>query len=176
MTIYFLIQGLLTFAFIVVIITDISTYRIPNWLNLGLLIGWPLYLILYSLILAGFPGWEFVLWHVGMFFAVFAGAFALYAVGAMGGGDVKLLAVCAMWTGKLSTLGFLLNTAIYGGILAIIILLLRTRSMPLWAKFGKGKPLPRVLTAKQPVPYGVAIAVAMLQLIWQGRIPLVPGF
>lgn len=88
---------------------------------------------------------------------------ALFALRVMGGGDVKLLAALALWTGWSEvTLTFLFTMAIFGGIFAIAVLVLRL--------LVRGANLPRILTKGQPIPYGVAIALAFLYVLWKGLI------
>ena len=71
---------------------DLRTRTIPNGLNLAIaLLAIPFW---WSI---GLPLWPDVAIQIGVacaVFAVFAGAFAL---GAMGGGDVKLVAAIALW-------------------------------------------------------------------------------
>lgn len=88
---------------------------------------------------------------------------ALFAIKVMGGGDIKLLAALALWTGWSDvTLTFLFTMAIFGGIFAIAVLVLRG--------VIRGTNLPRILQKGQPIPYGVAIALAFLYVLWKGQL------
>ena len=62
----------------------------------------------------------------------------------------------------------LLLTAMVGGLLVILVMTLRffARTM-----VTSNKPLPRLLTRKQPVPYGIAIAGAFLVMLYIGSVP-----
>jgi hypothetical protein len=39
------------------------------------------------------------------------------------------------------------------------------------SKLKNPPPIPRVFTIGEPVPYGVAIAIVFLVLLWTGKIP-----
>ena len=104
---------------------------------------------------AGLPLWPDIAVQVGMAFLVFALFAAAFALGMMGGGDVKLIAALALWRVPLAPgeplfaplLALLAIMAIAGGALTLAMVL-RHR----WQK-----------TAGQPeIPYGVAIAAGAL--------------
>lgn len=46
--------------------------------------------------------------------------FPAFAIGALGGGDVKLLAAVGAWTGPLGVLIVLLLTTVFGGVLSVV--------------------------------------------------------
>ncbi|MDG2003658.1 MAG: prepilin peptidase [Novosphingobium sp.] len=83
---YALLIGLAT-ALLVAAFTDLRRRQIDNWLNAGIALGAPVFWIVTGLDLVG----------VGYQLAIAAGTFAvlaaLFAMGAMGGGDVKLSVV-----------------------------------------------------------------------------------
>ncbi len=149
----------LTLAMLGVVVLDASRYLIPNSLNFAILLLWlagiyflPIH-VLPALAAAG------IILLVGL---------GLFALGLMGGGDIKLLVVLALWTGwGTATAEFLILTAFVGGILVIVLLILRS----LVQVVMKGRNLPRILIHKQPVPYGLAIAGAFLLVLWQHHIP-----
>ena len=95
---------------------------------------------------------------------VFAGATLLWLRGILGGGDVKLLAAAALLLPAAAIPAMLLATAIAGGVLAALHLVLRRRlAPPSWPR--PDHPLRRVLRCESwrirrgaPMPYGVAIA------------------
>ncbi len=153
------IPWLLTAAMLAVIVLDTTRYVIPNSLNLALLVLWGMaafFLPLNPLM---------ALAAAGLVLLVGLGFFAL---GLMGGGDIKLLVVLTLWLGwSITALHFLMLTAIVGGALVIVLLLLRAVA----AMLSRGRELPRILMPKQPVPYGIAIALAFLLLLWRGSIP-----
>lgn len=146
-----------------VVVSDMARYIIPNRLNLCIL---ALY-VPAAFLLPVDPLWAplaaAIVLIVGLGF---------FALGLMGGGDIKLLVALSLWTGwSLATLQFILMTTIFGGLLVVVVLLMRGLLPGLWLKMHPGKPLPRVLTRKQPVPYGVAVAVAFLYMLWAGLVP-----
>lgn len=148
-----------------VVISDTVHYIISNRLNACLI---ALYIPAIFL-LPTEPHWALL--AAGLVLVVGLGLFAL---GLMGGGDVKLLVVLSLWTGwGIATLQFIMLTTVFGGVLVVIVLLMRLLLPGLWLKLRPGKTLPRVLTRKQPVPYGVAVAFAFTYMLWVGMVPAV---
>ena len=100
---------------------DVRYRRIPNWLNvLGVLAGIAMNTFLYQ----GLPGLVFAL--KGLFFAFLIYLF-LYALHAMGAGDVKLMAAVGAIVGWENWFGIFLVTAVIGGIMSIILVASRGR-------------------------------------------------
>src|SRR5690606_34478022 len=98
--------------------------------------------------------------HVLCAVVVLVVAFALFALGWVGGGDAKLAAATTLWLGFGLALPYLLYTALLGGALTLAILILRrVPPAPFIARFGW---LARLHDSKQGVPYGVAMAFAGL--------------
>lgn len=104
---------------------------------------------------------------------VLASMIVFFSRGWVGGGDAKLAAVVTLWVGADHALSFALLTALFGGLLTIGILLLRT--MPLPASCLSLPWFARLHAAENGIPYGVAIAAAALfvfpQTIW--TVPLI---
>ncbi len=162
MTIFFVMA--LTVLMITVMITDFTRYIIPNKLVLLILSLYPLMLVL----VAGRPEW-YVDLLIGL--AMFAVGFALFALKLMGGGDIKLLAVCGFFVGKSAILPFIMGVALWGGALTLLLLAMREIVPYLYMKLNKNPDsIPRVFTAGQPAPYGIAIAASFLQLLWCSEI------
>lgn len=127
--------------------SDIRSYRIPNWVNIALAVGFPV-----AVLSAG--GDIPVVHHALTASAVFAGTFILFCRRIMGGGDVKLWTVVALWLGpELIVIHFILVAAL-GGLLGVILLIHRS------AIRAGGIPVSRT-----SVPYGVPIVVAALWLL-----------
>ncbi|MGZ3499303.1 MAG: A24 family peptidase [Vulcanimicrobiaceae bacterium] len=104
-------------ACLVAVYSDVRTRRIPNWLTGSLALG--------AVVVHAFAG----LTAVGITFLIMAvvtiaGA-AVYAQGAVGGGDIKLAIAASGMLGFPLCIPFLLYTAIGGGLLAIVFILLR---------------------------------------------------
>lgn len=91
---------------------------------------------------------------------VFLVCFALFAMNTMGGGDAKLLTASAMWFGFDHSLAvYMVAVALFGGILTIGILFIRSHHQQIMAS---GLPVPDSLLVAKKVPYGIAIAAAGL--------------
>ena len=132
-------------------ISDLLTMTIPNRLSLALAISF--------FVLAPIAGLPFA--EIGIHFAgaglVFLACFALFALNIMGGGDAKLLAAATLWFGFDSSLiEFLIYVAFIGGVLTVLIVLVRSQSDTILAI---GLPLPDSLVVAKKIPYGVAIAI-----------------
>ena len=148
---------------ITVMITDFTRFIIPNKLNLLILVLYPAML----LCVGGRPEWYYDLL---IFLATFIfGYLILFRF--MGGGDIKLLAVCSIYVGKTAFLPFAMGVALWGGALALALLATREIVPYIYMKLGKNpESIPRVFTAGQPAPYGLAIAASFLCLLWWGEI------
>ncbi|MFO7757067.1 MAG: prepilin peptidase [Roseovarius sp.] len=134
--------------------SDAVRMRIPNALILYLLAGAAL-----CAALAG-PGWLDLAARMAVGLSVLAGGLILFSKGWMGGGDVKLLAVTALWLGPAATPGLLILTALGGGILTLALIVARA--------FGAGRLAGhRIAALRDPmdrVPYGIAIAAAAIAI------------
>lgn len=106
-------------------------------------------------------GWTDYGWHLAAGAIVFCVTFGLFAFGAMGGGDAKLLAATALWMGLSPQLAsYLLVASIYGGALTLAILIYR--KSPLSILTGGNILLRNFADEKVGVPYGVALGLAGL--------------
>jgi prepilin peptidase CpaA len=149
-----LVQIVLAFSFPVLLTIgaadDLRRYLIPNWVSL-VLAG----LSAPALLLAG-ADLTVVLWHLAVGLVVLVLMSILFFRGMIGGGDVKLLAAGACWTGWPLIIAFIFYTAIAGGLLAVVLLIahriFRNRSV-------KSFWLSSLLNPKTGIPYGVAIAI-----------------
>jgi len=141
----------LAIALLFAAFTDLKSRRIDNWLNAAIALGAPLFW--WSSGLALWPG-------VAMQLGVAAGAFALlsilFAMRAMGGGDVKLLTALALWIQPVWFLKLLIVMALVGGVLTIV--------------FGAWHIMRRQRD-RLAVPYGVAIALAGLWVLGTHYLP-----
>jgi prepilin peptidase CpaA len=132
---------------IVASITDWRTRTIENWLNLSIAIGAPLWWWA-----NGSPLWPdvaIIVAQAAIVFAIFAGLFAL---GAMGGGDVKMIGALALWFPPLQFLHLISVMAVAGGVLTVAMLIRHK------IHNFEGRP---------EIPYGIAIAFAGLWEIYQ---------
>ncbi len=84
--------GALALALVVAAFTDIRRRQIDNWLNIAIALGAPLFWLA-----SGIDLWPDVPIQIGMSLATFVVLAGLFAIGVMGGGDVKLLSALALW-------------------------------------------------------------------------------
>jgi prepilin peptidase CpaA len=151
---------LLAFPALVIVagITDLTSYRIPNWISLALVGA---FLPAAGLaLLAGAPLSALGL-HLAMGAAALFAGMAMFALNWIGGGDAKLFAAAALWLGWPAVVTYLAVTMLAGGALAMLLLALR--SSPL-RPFASGGPawIGRLAEPGAAVPYGVAIAAGAL--------------
>lgn len=135
--------GVLVLLLVSAGIEDARSREIANWKTAAVALLAPLWWLANAL-----PLWPTMALQLGIaaiVFALFAGAFAL---GQMGGGDVKLIGALALWLPLEPLVGMLLLMSIVGGLITIAIVAERR-----WQRRGQG-PV--------EIPYGVAIAIAGL--------------
>ncbi len=133
---------------------DIGTMTIPNKVSL-VLIG--AFLVLIPL--AGMP-LDQVINHFSAGALCLLIGFGLFAAGIVGGGDAKLISAGALWVGYDSLLVYIMVTFLAGGLLALVMLLMRRsilqHALPLPGWMG------HLIDRQKGMPYGVAIAVGAL--------------
>lgn len=113
-------QVLLGTLVLIAAIFDIRFRRIPNWLVLaGILVGFT-----WNVYSSGWSGLRSAAEGFGLGFALY---FPLYLIRARGAGDVKLLAAVGAITGPGNCFWIFLSTAILGGIIALLLLMVRGR-------------------------------------------------
>jgi prepilin peptidase CpaA len=98
---------------IIASISDYRTYRIPNWLTFG----GATFALVYKTVIAVSPTTAFLLAFGGLFLG-FLIMLPLYALGVMGAGDVKLMAMVGAFLGVQETFQAVLFAFIVGGIAA----------------------------------------------------------
>lgn len=85
-----------------------------------------------------------------------AATFALFAFGAMGGGDAKLISATAIWMGfGINLIYYLVVSAFAGGILTLAILIFRGSPMAVYA--GQYEFMRKIGDKSQGIPYGIAL-------------------
>lgn len=141
---YGLLAGL-AIALLVAAFTDLRSRQIGNKLNAAIALGAPLFWWASGLAL-----WPDVALQVGVALAAFAVLAGLFALGAMGGGDVKLLTALALWVQPAWFVKLLVVMALLGGVLTIVLAALH---------------MLRGRKERLAIPYGVAIACAGLWAI-----------
>lgn len=143
---YGLLAGLATLLAIAAV-TDWRSRLINNWLTGTIALAAPLYWWATGLAL-----WPDVMIQLGIGLGVFALFTLFFALGAMGGGDVKLLTALALWLPLLAMVRLLIIMSILGGILTLVMLLIHK-----W-RHAIGKP---------EIPYGIAISLAGLWVMFE---------
>ncbi|MBI4470193.1 MAG: prepilin peptidase [Acidobacteria bacterium] len=163
---HLIIAGLLAAGAIVAAGYDLKVRRIPNWLNVAIVLSG---LVLHSAT-AGGRGIVFSL------FGMVAGAgllFLPYVLGGMGAGDLKLMAAIGAVVGAKGILAVFVISAMFGGALAIAALLLRDRVAHSSNRFlrmilgtfpSAQTPRFRLPGQRVMVPYGVAISCGALTM------------
>jgi prepilin peptidase CpaA len=137
--------GALAIALLVAAFTDIRRRQIDNALNAAIALGAPLFWWATGLSL-----WPGVVVQLALAIAAFAVLAGLFAIRAMGGGDVKLLTALALWMPWQLFLRTVMVMALAGGVLTIVL--------AMWH-------ITRRQTGRLKIPYGVAIALAGLWTI-----------
>ncbi len=139
--IYGLAAGL-AIALLIAALTDIWRRQVDNWLNAAIALGAPLFWWATGLSL-----WPGVVVQIVLACVAFAALAGLFALRAIGGGDVKLLTALALWLPPVLYGRMLIVMALLGGALTVMLLVWQV------ARRSKERPL---------IPYGVAIALAGL--------------
>ena len=134
--------------------SDLKSYTLPNFISLLLMAGFALIMLILQ------PPLSAIGWHVVVGAILFVVGFILFATGLFGGGDVKVIAALGLWLGPMNVLSFLTLMAIFGGVLALALLVFRKTKIPQhWLDNGA---IAGLHSKEEGIPYGVAIAVAAL--------------
>jgi prepilin peptidase CpaA len=145
----------LSLVLIAAAVEDMARLRISNILPM-LVVG------LYIIWVAA-TGWENDIWRNGtVFLGVFALGCGLFAMRWMGGGDVKLMAACALWFDWAGIVPWFVYITMGGGALALLIIAGR-RMVPQAVRDGSGMA---IFAARGPIPYGVAIAFGTIMALY----------
>jgi len=138
-------------------VSDARRYLIPNIVCAALLLLFPFFVLTAPRAIE----WE---QHLMVFGLMLITGFVMFAGNIAGAGDIKLLAATGLWAGPHLVAVFLITTAIAGGILALLMAAL--------THFRNMSAKQAVALAKVPIPYGVAIAVGGLSIIYMLSMPI----
>jgi prepilin peptidase CpaA len=139
-----LLLAALALLLLIAAATDLRARVIGNWLNLAIALLAPAYWFA-----TGLAPWPDMALQLALGLGVFAAFAALFALGWMGGGDVKLLAALALWLPAFLVFKLLVLMSLIGGVLTVAYVAVhRLRKL--------GQP---------EIPYGVAISAAALCVI-----------
>ena len=146
--IIWLLAGLLAAA----AIQDTVSLRISNLIT-GLVLA-------LAVVAAALAGLRIELWqNLAAFLVVLAIGTALFSRSVLGGGDVKLLAAVSLWVDGGTAVRLVAAIAIAGGILALVIIVLRIAASDRVARRVK------TLQPGAGIPYGIAIGLGTLLVI-----------
>lgn len=143
------------FCMVFAVVSDMLSMSIANRVSVLLVVAFA--------VIAPLTGtdWQTYGWHFAAGGLVLSVTFALFAIGAIGGGDAKLLAATALWFGmSMELLSYLVTTAYLGGMLTIAILFLR--KSPLVVFVSQNPFLRNLADPKLGVPYGIALGIGGL--------------
>ncbi|MBM1172009.1 A24 family peptidase [Microvirga arabica] len=136
-------------------LSDLLTMKIPNWLTGGLAVVFPVIALLVGMDISALIN------HILAGIVLLAAGVAMFVPGWMGAGDAKLLAGIGLWFGwGTALIDFLLLTAVAGGGLTLVILVIRSIPLPTFALSWDW--LQRLHNKKKGIPYGIALAGAGL--------------
>ena len=161
-------------------IEDLRSRRIPNWLTFSLVLGGIGQSVAFGAICS--PGASLLGFAVG-----FALPFVLFALGALGGGDVKLLAGVGAWFGPVGALNTFVIAAVVGAVMVVVqalaqrrgkVLLRNTAVLAVNLAHVRDVGLDHAKATGQscrsvdrPLPYALPVLIAMTVLIassWRG--------
>jgi prepilin peptidase CpaA len=147
-------------ALVVAALSDLVSLRIPNWLTGALAAAFPV-----AALIATRADGHSIDWisHIEAGAAVFAVAAMLFACRLLGGGDVKLLAAMALWSGLHLIVPLLFLVAIIGGVFALLVLGLR-QPLVQATVLAVLRRAPAFIHSRMPIPYGIPIAIAGILL------------
>ena len=167
-----LTDSCLLILLVIAVIFDLKERRIPNWLILsGVVMAFT-----YQGYIEGYSG----LWSCFQGLAIgMALLFIPFAMGGIGAGDVKLLGMIGALKGSTFVIGSFLWVAVWGGLIAVVILIIHKRLGETLQRIGRGLVLSGLGAAKISdcvqkdelsiyYPYGVAIALGVLTSYGRG--------
>jgi len=132
-------------------LSDLFTMTIPNRVSI-ILVGAFVLVVPFSGLAPSVIGMHFLGATI-----VFAVCFGFFALNVMGGGDAKLLSAAALWFGfDQSLLAFAVYVSLIGGMMTVLIVVIRSRSDLLSAI---GVAMPHSLMHAKKIPYGIAIGL-----------------
>jgi prepilin peptidase CpaA len=147
-------------------VSDVLHRRIPNSMPM---------IVAVSFLIAGAASPDRVdliggLWVAGLIFIV---GFVGFALGKIGGGDVKLMAAVGLWAGPAAAIDYLVLTGLAGGALALLYLLPEIAHAMTWLRATAERHVPSLQAVADKgdvkvngLPYGVAIAAGGMFVLW----------
>jgi len=124
--------------------SDLVSMTISNKISIALMVGFMVFALWMQMDIVTIG------WHWAMFAIVLVISFTLFALGVIGGGDAKLAAATALWLGWEHTMEYVLIFAVMGGLMALVILRLRSLQLP--ERVSKVSWIARLYNADAGVP------------------------
>ncbi len=147
---------------------DLLTFTIPNWLCVLLAASFFPAALVAHLPLAALVA------QIACGLTILTATFLLFQFGWLGGGDAKLAAAIALWLGWKGLPLFMIQTGLWGGALAALLLLLRQLPLPLIVL--NQKYIARLRDPQGGAPYGIALSFGGLFALSHSPLwPLVSG-
>ena len=139
-------------------VSDITAYKIPNWVSVTLAVGFVAFAAL---------KWQQIpiTLHVLLGLFVFIVCTIFWKLKWLGGGDVKYLGTISLWMGPQNILLFLIILSIVAGVFAFLLMWARR-----WDDYIQVSRLPRVVkllitkAKDHACPYGFPTAIAALSV------------
>jgi prepilin peptidase CpaA len=158
---------------VVAAVIDGIKLKVPNWITFPMILtGW----VYSATCVAGYPWWEGLMYSLAGTAVGLALLLPAYAIGGMGAGDVKLLAGVGAWVWSTDTLYAFAASAIIGGVIAVIMVVLKKSWFKHQSQFWM--ICNEILTVKDPeklaaiaaerkptmmlLPYGIPIAIGTI--------------
>jgi prepilin peptidase CpaA len=150
----------------VAVVTDLQTRKIYNWLTFpAMAVG-----LVLSVAFGGLAGLQASL--IGFFAGSLVFAIGFFMGGAMGAGDVKLMAAIGLWLGWPNVVASVLYVTVCGGLVALVSAIAHGTLTKLlknlyWALMGLAMPGGKATVAAHesaapPMPYAVSIGLGTL--------------
>jgi len=133
--------------------SDLLSMRISNRVSLILVAGFIIAALALRMPL------DALAMHVAAGALVLVLCFGMFAAGWIGGGDAKLAAATALWMGWSALPDYGIAASLFGGVLTLAILQMRTNPLPYFAHWPW---LLHLHHEKTGIPYGIALAAAGL--------------
>lgn len=162
MIVFALIMVILPALLVAAAVWDLTSFTIPNAIQLALMAGFALF-VFASHMNAGVFSFHLLAGFLGLVIG-----FSLFALGYIGGGDAKLFACVCLWFGMHDLVLYALVASVFGG--ALTLALLTMRKMPLPAALSNQGWLMRLHDARQGIPYGVALATGAFFILPQAEV------
>ena len=172
-----LIEVLLVALTVTAAVTDLKSRIIPNWLALaGLIAGFAA-----NVYLSGLTGLKTAGLGMGLALLIYI---PLFAIRAMGGGDVKLMAAAGSMIGAENWFSLFILTSILGALIAVIFLVARGRLGQTFSNIGhilkQGSRLKAPYQDRPDLeiggkgsvslPHGAVIAMGCFALLYLSRV------